>query len=327
LIRAKRFGVRRGIAALPWLSAIAWIVSADVMARSWYNTSEPGKSRSRATVQEGPVFRLFTAGNVAKGLFALAVALLIVVAIGYTYRERMNARCINHLSQIGAALEKYTVDYDWYPPLSLIPGRLMFLPEAIHPAYIADFSSIDDKSYYYLGYLIFHERSGLAWINEYKQCISRGAIIADRHEIWPDCIPAFEERKKAYREERDRAIARGDFRGKIFPRLGVSSSFFDQSPDVPTPAEECLYARLRQGVERYTLGFFAPELVIGNPVGNDIAKARIPVMIERPELHGNGGHVLYMDGHVEFVPYPGKFPMVPSFVEGLRSLDALENHE
>lgn len=45
---------------------------------------------------------------------------------------------------------------------------------------------------------------------------------------------------------------------------------------------------------------------------------------ERPELHGIGGHVLYLDGHFEFVPYPGKFPMVPSFVEGLRSLDALQ---
>ena len=31
-----------------------------------------------------------------------------------------------------------------------------------------------------------------------------------------------------------------------------------------------------------------------------------------------------MDGHVEFVPYPGKFPMVPAFIEGLRSLDALD---
>ena len=45
---------------------------------------------------------------------------------------------------------------------------------------------------------------------------------------------------------------------------------------------------------------------------------------ERPELHGIGGHVLYLDGHFEFVPYPGKFPTVPSFVEGLRSLDELQ---
>ena len=24
-----------------------------------------------------------------------------------------------------------------------------------------------------------------------------------------------------------------------------------------------------------------------------------------------GGNVLYMDGHVEFIKYPGKFPMTP----------------
>jgi len=47
-------------------------------------------------------------------------------------------------------------------------------------------------------------------------------------------------------------------------------------------------------------------------------------MIERPEFHGDGGHILYLDGHVEFVSYPGKFPMTPAFIDGLRSLDTLE---
>jgi hypothetical protein len=35
--------------------------------------------------------------------------------------------------------------------------------------------------------------------------------------------------------------------------------------------------------------------------------------------------VLFLDGHTEFVPYPGKFPMTKRFIEALESLDALES--
>jgi len=36
-----------------------------------------------------------------------------------------------------------------------------------------------------------------------------------------------------------------------------------------------------------------------------------------------GGNVLFMDGHVEFMRYPGKWPMTEETVEILESLDAL----
>ena len=50
--------------------------------------------------------------------------------------------------------------------------------------------------------------------------------------------------------------------------------------------------------------------------------ATIPVIIERPENHRiPGGKVTYLDGHTEFVEYPGKFPMTRRFVEELLRLD------
>ena len=53
--------------------------------------------------------------------------------------------------------------------------------------------------------------------------------------------------------------------------------------------------------------------------GLDIERDLVPVMVENPGHHeGPGGNVLYMDGHVEFVEYPGKFPMTPAFIEALR---------
>ncbi|NLT60446.1 MAG: hypothetical protein GXX88_07375, partial [Candidatus Hydrogenedentes bacterium] len=38
--------------------------------------------------------------------------------------------------------------------------------------------------------------------------------------------------------------------------------------------------------------------------------------------HVPGGcNVLYMDGHVEFIKYPGKFPVTPQILEALGGLD------
>jgi len=72
---------------------------------------------------------------------------------------------------------------------------------------------------------------------------------------------------------------------------------------------EKLY-RFREGIER----FFITD--INDPTASARAQAQLPVMWERPGHHSlNGGNVLYMDGHIEFVPYPGKFPMTPAFIK------------
>lgn len=48
----------------------------------------------------------------------------------------------------------------------------------------------------------------------------------------------------------------------------------------------------------------------------------IPVIIEWPGNHYGGGHVVYLDGHREFVKYPGKFPMTREFIKSLLAIDA-----
>jgi prepilin-type processing-associated H-X9-DG protein len=48
----------------------------------------------------------------------------------------------------------------------------------------------------------------------------------------------------------------------------------------------------------------------------------VPIMWEWPDNHSfAGGNVLYLDGHVEFVPYPGNFPMTKNFIEALRKVE------
>jgi prepilin-type processing-associated H-X9-DG protein len=73
--------------------------------------------------------------------------------------------------------------------------------------------------------------------------------------------------------------------------------------------------RFRDGIERFLI------TDINNPAVANEATRRVPVIWEWPENH-NGGYVLYLDGHVEFVPYPGKFPMTATFQNRLRAISA-----
>ena len=65
--------------------------------------------------------------------------------------------------------------------------------------------------------------------------------------------------------------------------------------------------RLREGVERFHI------TDRNNPAGAALTQSEIPTVIEWPDHHeakgSRGGNVLFMDGHVEFIPYPGKWPM------------------
>jgi len=72
--------------------------------------------------------------------------------------------------------------------------------------------------------------------------------------------------------------------------------------------------RLRQGIER----FFITD--INNPAATAKAPSDIPVMfdtITAEAEHFNhvpgGANVLYMDGHVEFIRYPGDYPVSEAF--------------
>jgi len=73
--------------------------------------------------------------------------------------------------------------------------------------------------------------------------------------------------------------------------------------------------RMREGIER----FFITD--INNPAGSTVAQSELFVMWD--DISGNtaglfnhvpgGGNVLYMDGHVEFIKYPGDTPMSKAY--------------
>ena len=74
---------------------------------------------------------------------------------------------------------------------------------------------------------------------------------------------------------------------------------------------------LREGIERFLI------TDINDPAGSAITQSAIPIIWEIPDSRdGNGGWVLYMDGHVERKSYPGEYPMTERFITRLRELMA-----
>src|SRR5690606_33600458 len=79
-----------------------------------------------------------------------------------------------------------------------------------------------------------------------------------------------------------------------------------------------------RGVEVPRLRIGIEQLLVTNlddPAEAAAVAARVPVMIERPGIHEGGSNVLFLDGHVEFLPYPGPFPMTEAFIQGLQQLE------
>lgn len=193
------------------------------------------------------------------------------------------------LEQLGLAMRMFAAESpgQQYPPLNVRVGKLSVEPRALVPEYITNtslfvspthpeapqlkeqalrepLSVIDDRSYWYLGYVLPDEDTGVVFLEAFKGAVKAGDAL-------------------------DNDVAIGGF-GTIY--------------------------RLREGVERALI------TDVNNPEAAREMQARIPIMIERPGLQDGGSNVLYLDGHVEFIPYPGRFPMTEEFVEALRALDS-----
>jgi prepilin-type N-terminal cleavage/methylation domain-containing protein/prepilin-type processing-associated H-X9-DG protein len=91
----------------------------------------------------------------------------------------------------------------------------------------------------------------------------------------------------------------------------------DQDYSNPFASPPYTAYRFREGIERFMI------TDINNPAGSAQAQSEVAVMFDyisnTPEVGGEfphvpgGGNVLYMDGHVEFLRYPGKYPVSHNF--------------
>jgi prepilin-type processing-associated H-X9-DG protein len=77
---------------------------------------------------------------------------------------------------------------------------------------------------------------------------------------------------------------------------------------------------LREGIERFLI------TDINNPAGSALAQSEVFLLSDFVKAaakdfnHVPGGaNVLFMDGHVEFVKYPGKFPCTPCVASSMNA--------
>ncbi len=142
--------------------------------------------------------------------------------------------------------------------------------------------------------------------------------ITDNTEVYTDINDAFERLSPV--------PAFTDFVGILIEMLGPPPSFNDGVVENGPPDEvdkdlssgsETLY-RLREGIERFLI------TDINNPAASAQAQSEVSVMFDWITADSNdpnaqfnhlpgGANVLYMDGHVDYVRYPGHWPVSPLF--------------
>jgi prepilin-type processing-associated H-X9-DG protein len=197
----------------------------------------------------------------------------------------------NNLKQLGLVMKMFANESrgQIFPRLDPRPGHLMMLGNEVFPEYVTDVSVYISPA---------HPQAA-----DFKERATQDPLsIIDDHSYWylGYAIPN-EEAGLAFVEAYKKAVKNGEGPGEDLKDTATSTIM-----------------RLREGVER----FFITD--INDPASSARIQSEIPIMIERPGLQEGGSNVLYMDGHVVFIKYPGIFPMTEKFIQALESLDALK---
>lgn len=269
---------------------------------------------------------------------ATIVILAGILSIGLP-RARESARrsaCVNNLKQLGLALSAFASEHEGkYPRISHIEGNVIFEGSLVYPKYLTEVDilgcpsdsgyrhgktfrlkdnlhhpgynvgephpdCITCQSYIYLGWVITNEKEGLAAVESYLKAFSVEG----------------QEQEKAPKEKKKKESTEDLILTNQYKTIDSADSRLEGDLLVPEGKgnmNSSVIHRLNDRADSFTDRAGAwPE--VSYP-------SKVPIMWEWPSHHTPpGGHVLYLDGRVEFHQYPGKFPMTERFIEALRKL-------
>ena len=232
-----------------------------------------------------------------------------VLGIWDSNGQSLDRRCQVNLMEIGIALRMYSESdvLGRYPPLSPVPGRLWIDENHNYLEIIPDLTvnvcplHPDTQQFQLLGdtWRNPSEEAIEAWFND-TSYFYLGYVVRDDSDV------------AIFAEGYLRTLkGEGNFEDDLRYRLPNGNS-------IVSGFSGYVAFRLSEQAARYGVGDHA------SPAEYERARERIPIVIERPGNHERpGGNVLYLDGHVEFIQYPGKWPMTEKTIGILNELDAL----
>ena len=265
----------------------------------------------------------------------LAAAMTAVVVAGgtvgaFVWRDTQRTRALEEqMSHMARAMRAHAdqVPRELYPPVSSQPGILFMDAAMLFPEYLDDpavvvsprhpnarglrrqlaaatvdghanpavIEQVGAESFYYLGYTVPYEITGMAWAEAYREAVQSHTdeSIMEAYAI----TVQFPE----------------DYTGpRTPPDLPEWGGWFGSGPG---SAGNDQIHRLRLGIERFLIS----DGAVSGPRASAQERSSIPLLIERPTQIGAPIHVAYFDGHVRRVPH-GQFPNTRPFLEALESL-------
>lgn len=167
-----------------------------------------------------------------------------------------------------------------WPLLSNAPGKLMMESSQVYPEYV---------------------KAPEIFTCPGREITDPAPFFDDDHYVYLGYLLNTNQDVQEFATAYQQVIASG---GDFSANLPVASSYGTQ------------LLRLREGMARFLI------TDINAPVPPEAGERNIVVAFEWPENHiwNSGGHVLYMDGHTEWVEYPGEFPMTEQTISTLRAL-------